>query len=44
MTVSSDKTGKGTSRPPFVLDVSSFWGPVERLFEKGASNIWMYIM
>ena len=34
MTGSSDKTGKGTSRPPF-------WGRVEWLSESGVSNIWM---
>ena len=35
MTVSSDKTGKGTSRPPFR-------GRVELLSERGVSNIWMH--
>ena len=42
MTVSSDKTGKALVVLFLVLEVSSFWGPVEWLSERGASNIWMH--
>ena len=48
MTVSSDKKGNGISRFTHSEEqwqlkaAETFWGPVEWLWERGASNIWMH--